>query len=242
MPLAASYKYSFALHPVMREQERKGMNYAKHPQNPNEKQRTDSQDGTFGRTYRNHAAFLLHTDRLSQGRCNRNHVYVYPSCRRCDFVGPGLRRVAWRSLRRHELRAVLWPVRLWYFFVLRATGIYRIGLDVFESVLMQVCGYLTGLIFRAVAKHDKTKTLCYFAASLATPLLNTLLFMGALLLCFWHMDLFTAKMAEWGLPTGGVFIFLISFIGINGAIEAAVNFLAGGAVAKAVGSLQRRRA
>lgn len=105
-----------------------------------------------------------------------------------------------------------------------------------------LCGYLTGLIFRAVAKHDKTKTLCYFAASLATPLLNTLLFMGALLLCFWHMDLFTAKMAEWGLPTGGVFIFLISFIGINGAIEAAVNFLAGGAVAKAVGSLQRRRA
>lgn len=105
-----------------------------------------------------------------------------------------------------------------------------------------LCGYLTGLIFRAVAKHDKTKTLCYFAASLATPLLNTSLFMGALLLCFWHMDLFTAKMAEWGLPTGGVFIFLISFIGINGAIEAAVNFLAGGAVAKAVGSLQRRRA
>ena len=105
-----------------------------------------------------------------------------------------------------------------------------------------LCGYLTGLIFRAVAKHDKTKPLCYFAASLATPLLNTLLFMGALLLCFWHMDLFTAKMAEWGLPTGGVFIFLISFIGINGAIEAAVNFLAGGAVAKAVGSLQRRRA
>ena len=32
-----------------------------------------------------------------------------------------------------------------------------------------LCGYLTGLIFRAVAKHDKTKTLCYFAASLATP-------------------------------------------------------------------------
>ena len=49
-----------------------------------------------------------------------------------------------------------------------------------------VMGYLTGLIFRLVQKIDRTKVIRYLTASIAAPLLNTILFMGCLVLFFYQ--------------------------------------------------------
>ena len=71
-----------------------------------------------------------------------------------------------------------------------------------------LCGWLSGLLFRVLQKIDRTRLASYFAASLSTALLNTLLFV--------------------------LWIFIVGFVGINGVIEAVVNFIIGGAAAKVV--------
>jgi Predicted membrane protein len=91
-------------------------------------------------------------------------------------------------------------------------------------------GFLAGLIFRAVAKIDKTKLISFAVASLAGPLLNTTLFMTGLILMFGQtpfiLDLQTA------LGTTSVFSFVIALVGFNGLLEAIVSFVVGTALAK----------
>ena len=63
---------------------------------------------------------------------------------------------------------------------------------------------------------------------------NTLFFMLFIVVFFWKDAGFIGKMAEWKISTDTVWVFLVGFVGINGVVEAIVNFIAGGAVAKAV--------
>ena len=95
-----------------------------------------------------------------------------------------------------------------------------------------LCGWLSGLLFEAVRKNDKTKVLSYFVASLSTALLNTLLFMLCIVLFFWKNALFIETMGAWGITTDSLWIFLIAFVGINGLVEAIVNCVIGGSAAK----------
>ena len=97
-----------------------------------------------------------------------------------------------------------------------------------------LCGWLSGLIFKALKKFDKTKLASYFVASLSTALLNTIFFSGCVLAFFWKNQVFIEKMVEWDLPVDTVWVFLIAFIGINGVIEAVVNFIIGASVAKTI--------
>ena len=95
-----------------------------------------------------------------------------------------------------------------------------------------LCGWLSGLLFRAMKKSGKLKTAPYFIASLATALLNTLFFMGCIILLFWSDSTFISTMSGWNLPTDAIWPFLVAFIGVNGCVEAAVNFIAAGTVSK----------
>ena len=86
-------------------------------------------------------------------------------------------------------------------------------------------GWLSGVIFQAVKKVDKTRTVA---------ILNTIFFMGMLILCFWNAEGFQAFVQAnvgTGLSIGG---FLIAMVGVNGAVEAPVACVAGGAISKAV--------
>ncbi len=47
-------------------------------------------------------------------------------------------------------------------------------------------GFLTGVLFRALQKLDKKKTWCCFAGGLLAPMLNTILFMGFIVLAFYQ--------------------------------------------------------
>lgn len=97
-----------------------------------------------------------------------------------------------------------------------------------------LCGWFSGVLFRAMQKFDKTRVISYFVASLSTALLNTLFFMTAIVVFFWHNDSFIATMTEWKLPTDSLWIFLVTFVGLNGVVEAIANTVLGGAIAKAV--------
>lgn len=97
-----------------------------------------------------------------------------------------------------------------------------------------LCGWLSGLLFRSLRKIDRTKVFSYLGASLATALLNTFFFMGSILLFFWHNDAFVSGMEASGLPVDSVWRFLIAFVGINGVVEAAVSFVVGSAIGKAL--------
>lgn len=97
-----------------------------------------------------------------------------------------------------------------------------------------LCGFLSGLVFKALRKFDRTKIVSFFAASLSTALLNTIFFIGVILLFFWNNDTFLAKMTEWGMPIENLWVFIVAFVGVNGVIEAAVNFIVAAPIAKAI--------
>ncbi len=99
-------------------------------------------------------------------------------------------------------------------------------------------GWLSGVLFVALKKIDKTKVFSYAAASLAGPLLNTILFMTALVVFFYNTDYIQGFVSAMG--TSNVFAFVIAFVGVNGLIEAGVNFVAGGAISKALDTFVKR--
>ena len=96
-------------------------------------------------------------------------------------------------------------------------------------------GYLAGLIFKALIKVDKTKTICYFVGSLLTAVFNTVFFVGVLFLFFWNTDFIQSLNA-----TGAnAFLFFIAFVGLNGVVECIATTVAGGVIAKAVAKVAK---
>ncbi len=121
------------------------------------------------------------------------------------------------------------------------------GMDAFGTALMSInpfytfvmcvgarmaMGLLVGLIFMAVRRIDKTKTVCYFIGGLSAAVLNTVFFMGLLILLFWNTDYIQAICSDMGGL--GVWTFLVAMVGINGVVEAIVACVAGGGVSKAL--------
>ena len=80
---------------------------------------------------------------------------------------------------------------------------------------------------------DKKKTLCYFAGGLLAALLNTLFFVGVLLVFFWNTD----YIQSFNATGANVIVFFALFVGIQGVVEALVTCAAGGGVSKAVAKI-----
>lgn len=97
-------------------------------------------------------------------------------------------------------------------------------------------GWLTGLIFRFAQKYMKNSA--YLAASLACPLLNTILYMSMLVLFFYHTDYIQGLVATLGV--GNPFTFVAAFVGVQGMIEAVVCFILASAIAQALRKALRR--
>lgn len=93
-------------------------------------------------------------------------------------------------------------------------------------------GWLTGLIFAGIKKVDRSKSVSYVVASLAGPLLNTVLFMTTLMLFFYNTEYIQGFATTLG--TSNVFAFVIAFVGVNGLVEAAACFVVGTAVSKSI--------
>ena len=117
------------------------------------------------------------------------------------------------------------------------TGFFFNQVSAFHTVILCVgtrmlMGLLTGLVFRAVCRIDRTDTVCYFVGGIAAPLLNTLLFMGYIVLVFYN----TSYIQEWMANHAVVnpLAFVLAMVGVQGLLEAAAGLIIGGGVGKGV--------
>lgn len=96
-------------------------------------------------------------------------------------------------------------------------------------LLMGVC---CGWIFRGLHKLDRTpgQLIAFGVSSLSGALLNTVFFMGMLVLCFYHTEFIQ------GLAAGSanVLAFIVMFVGVQGLLEAIICAVAGTAVSRAL--------
>ncbi len=137
----------------------------------------------------------------------------------------------------------------WLGFIFGATSFYQAiaGTSVFSATLFNISpfgtfllciptrilmGFLTGVIFLLVQKLDRRKTVCYFIGGFFAAFLNTLFFMSALILLFWNTEYIQGFNQVFG--NVNPFVFVVMFVGVNGALEMPASCLAGGVVSKAV--------
>ena len=99
-------------------------------------------------------------------------------------------------------------------------------------------GLLTGLIFKAIRKVDKTNTVSYFVGAFAAPFLNTLLFMGYIVLAFYGTEYVQSLVVSKGAANPLMFVVLL--VGLQGLIEMVVCTITGGAAAKGVAAALKK--
>lgn len=117
------------------------------------------------------------------------------------------------------------------------------GLDIFGTTLMGInpiftfimciiprvlMGYLCGLIYKVLAKVKKG--IAVVIASLSAPVINTVFFMGMLMLFFGKSD-YIMSMRE---GTANLWAFLVAFVGLNGIMEIVTTLVIAPPVAVAV--------
>lgn len=107
---------------------------------------------------------------------------------------------------------------------------------VVSRVLM---GWLTGLIYQGLKKIQPIRKVAVFITSLIGPLLNTLFFMGTLVIFFYQTE-YIQGIAD-SLGASNALTFIVGFVGVNGLIEAVVCFVLGSAVAKALQVVLKNR-
>ena len=96
-------------------------------------------------------------------------------------------------------------------------------------VLMGVC---VGLIFNAVKNFDKPGTWSYLVSAMCAPALNTLFFMGYIVLAFYGCDYVQNLVSVKGASNPLMFVVLL--VGVQGVAEFLVSGILGGIVARAV--------
>lgn len=96
-------------------------------------------------------------------------------------------------------------------------------------------GWIGGLVFKAINNGEKRELLASSAACIVTPLVNTILFTGLLILFFWNTEFIQ------GLAGGrNILAFIPFFVGINGILETVACFIVGTAVGRALLAAQKR--
>jgi len=90
-----------------------------------------------------------------------------------------------------------------------------------------IAGWLPGFIYRAVNRIGKNRTTSAISASLAAPLLNTVLFVLTLYLLFGKTE-FVMGFGE------RIWDGFVTIVGINGLVEAGVGFIVGTTVSRAL--------
>lgn len=99
-----------------------------------------------------------------------------------------------------------------------------------------LAGWLSGVIFKAVMSASKGKSvLASVIAALSVALINTLLFVGGLLLLFGSTEYIRGLMGEMN-----ILVFAVAFVGLNGLIEAITTCVVGSAISIALTKALRK--
>ena len=96
--------------------------------------------------------------------------------------------------------------------------------------MRMLMGLLVGLIFQGLKKADHKGTWSYFVSSMAAPGLNTLLFMGYIVLAFYNCDYVQSLVANKG--ASNPFMFVVLLVGVQGVAEFLVSGILGGVCCK----------
>lgn len=111
--------------------------------------------------------------------------------------------------------------------------------NVLIAVLFWVLvGYACGHVYKT-ARKAHTDTWCYFVGAVSAPLLNTLFFMGYIVLVFYSSDFVQNLVAAKGAANPLMFVILL--VGVQGMVEAAVCGILGGIISKAVDAFLKRK-
>lgn len=111
------------------------------------------------------------------------------------------------------------------------------GISAVHTVILCVgtrtlMGLLVGLIFRGLNKIDRTKIVSYFVGAFSAPFLNTLFFMGYIVLAFYRTDYVQSLAA--GKNAANPLMFIVALVGVQGLVEMIVCTVTAGAVSKGV--------
>ena len=93
-------------------------------------------------------------------------------------------------------------------------------------------GECLGLIFNGLSKLDKSRTWSYIVSAMSAPALNTLFFMGYIVLAFYNCDYVQNLVSVKGAANPLMFVVLL--VGVQGVAEFLVSGILGGIVARAV--------
>ncbi len=105
-------------------------------------------------------------------------------------------------------------------------------------VTRTLVGLLTGLIFKALREIEKKKIVCYYVGGLMAPMLNTILFMGYIVLVFYKSEFVQNLVSNLGAVNPLMFVILL--VGVQGLIEWVTGCVVGGTVAKGVAHALKR--
>ena len=108
-------------------------------------------------------------------------------------------------------------------------------------VMRVLMGWCVGLLFRVLRRMDRKKSWSYFVGALSAPLLNTIFFMGYIVLVFYKTDAtFEERVASpLGVATRCRFVVALK-VGVGDRII--VGCAVGGVLARAVASFLGHRA
>lgn len=113
--------------------------------------------------------------------------------------------------------------------------VHTVILTVGMRMLMGLC---CGYVYRLVRRADKKGLFSYFVGAVSAPLLNTLFFMGYIVLVFYNTGAVQDIVAAKGAANPLMFVILL--VGTQGLVEAAACGILGGIVSKAVDSFLKR--
>ena len=106
-------------------------------------------------------------------------------------------------------------------------------LKVLEGVSFNIEeGLCVGLIFSGLKRFDKPGTWSYILSAMCAPALNTLFFMGYIVLAFYGCDYVQNLVSVKG--AANPFMFVVLLVGVQGVAEFLVSGILGGIVARAV--------
>lgn len=111
----------------------------------------------------------------------------------------------------------------------QVSPVHTFILCVVTRMLMGLC---VALIFAALRKADQVGGWSYILSAMMAPALNTLFFMGYIVLAFYNCDYVQGLVAKNGAANPLMFVVLL--VGIQGVAEFLVSGILGGVVARAV--------
>lgn len=111
----------------------------------------------------------------------------------------------------------------------QVSPVHTFILCVVTRMLMGLC---VALIFSALRKVDQAGGWSYILSAMMAPALNTLFFMGYIVLAFYNCDYVQGLVAKNGAANPLMFVVLL--VGVQGVAEFLVSGILGGVVARAV--------